>query len=191
MLGRPRPFPFPCISCLPLFGLEITEIDTIIRGPPDEPATSVKEKEDVQQLLAKLPDRLYKLIKGHDGEQPKHQPIKYSSRVLFIAAEMGNTEFIVELVRQYPDLLWKTNDDEQTIFHVAVINRHEGIYNLLHEIGSMKDTITLMRDIKGNNMLHLVGMCAKSNHLQNDSGVGLQMQRELLWFKVLLLFQDS
>ncbi|PWA98363.1 ATP-NAD kinase-like domain-containing protein [Artemisia annua] len=31
----------------------------------------------------------------------------YSSHVLFIVVEMGNTNFVVELLRQYPDLMWK------------------------------------------------------------------------------------
>ncbi|CAI9285416.1 unnamed protein product [Lactuca saligna] len=172
------------------------EISSIIRGPIDPPSTSGKDKEDVQQLIAKLPDRLYKLLreeesyqkgkkltKGLDNEELKDQPKKFSSRILFVAAEMGNTEFLIELIRQYPDLIWKMNDNGQTIFHVAVIHRHEGIYNLLHEIGSMKDMITPMKDDEGNTMLHLVGKCPKNNHNQNDSGVGLQMQRELLWFK--------
>nr|GEZ31723.1 ankyrin repeat-containing domain, PGG domain protein [Tanacetum cinerariifolium] len=32
---------------------------------------------------------------------------RHSSRVLFVAAEMGNTKFLVELIRRYPDLIWK------------------------------------------------------------------------------------
>ncbi|GJS23551.1 reverse transcriptase domain-containing protein [Tanacetum coccineum] len=51
-------------------------------------------------------------------------------------------------------LIWKVNDDNQTIFHVTVKYHHEDIYNLLYEIGSMK-----------------------------DMGAALQMQQELLWFK--------
>nr|GEZ97661.1 hypothetical protein [Tanacetum cinerariifolium] len=48
----------------------------------------------------------------------------------------------------------------------------------------MKDMITPMRDVKGNNMLHLVGKSAsRKRRLQDVSGVALQMQRELLWFK--------
>ncbi|KAM0064908.1 putative ankyrin repeat-containing domain-containing protein [Helianthus debilis subsp. tardiflorus] len=109
---------------------------------------------------------------------------KYSSRILFLAAETGNTKFVVELIRQYPDLTWKVNDDNFTIFHIAVKHRHEGIYNLLYEIGSMKDLITHLQDQKQNNMLHLVGKRAKRNRLEDVSGVALQMQRELLWFKV-------
>ncbi|KAI3781114.1 hypothetical protein L2E82_11115 [Cichorium intybus] len=107
----------------------------------------------------------------------------YSSRMLFVAAEMGNTAFIVELIRLYPDLIWKVNHDNQSIFHVAVIHRHESIYNLLYELGSMKDMITPLKDPIENNMLHLVGKLAKKKRLEIVSGVALQMQRELLWFK--------
>ncbi|CAH1440987.1 unnamed protein product [Lactuca virosa] len=167
------------------------EISGIIRGPADLPTNSGKEKEDVEQLLgsilenvAKMPTRIHNLWSRRQGDQEvKGVNQTFSSRVLFVAAEMGNTEFLVELIRQYPDLIWKTNDNEQTIFHVAISHRHEGIYNLLHEIGSMKDMITPMKDRKGNNMLHLVGKCAKKKRLQVISGVALQMQRELLWFK--------
>ncbi|KAJ0735120.1 putative ankyrin repeat-containing domain, PGG domain, ankyrin repeat-containing domain superfamily [Helianthus annuus] len=97
----------------------------------------------------------------------------YSSRIIFLAAETGNTKFIVELIRQYPDLIWKVNDDGLSIFHIAVKHRHEGIYNLLYEIGSMKDLITPLKDQKQNTMLHLVGKSAK----KSDS----RMSRELLY----------
>ncbi|CAH1433446.1 unnamed protein product [Lactuca virosa] len=107
----------------------------------------------------------------------------YNSRMLFVAAETGNTAFIIELIRLYPDLIWKVNNDNQSIFHVAVIHRHESIYNLLYELGSMKDLITPLKDQIENNMLHLVGKVAKKKRLDIVSGVALQMQRELLWFK--------
>nr|GFC23184.1 hypothetical protein [Tanacetum cinerariifolium] len=35
----------------------------------------------------------------------------YPNQILFAAAEMGNTKFLIELIRQYPDLIWKVNDD--------------------------------------------------------------------------------
>ncbi|KAK1410507.1 hypothetical protein QVD17_37044 [Tagetes erecta] len=109
--------------------------------------------------------------------------VSYSSRVIFIAARTGNTNFLVELIRQYPDLIWKINDNGLTIFHIAVKYRHEGIYNLLYEIGAMKDLITPIKDEQGNTMLHLVGTRAKQKQLEDVSGVALQMQRELLWFQ--------
>ncbi|KAF5769077.1 putative ankyrin repeat-containing domain, PGG domain, ankyrin repeat-containing domain superfamily [Helianthus annuus] len=109
--------------------------------------------------------------------------IQYSSRLIFVAAEIGNTKFLSELIRQYPDLIWKTNDDGQTIFHIAVKHRQESIYNLLYETGSMKNFITCQRDMHDNNMLHLAGMGASKERLTDVSGAALQMQRELLWFK--------
>ncbi|XP_071731198.1 uncharacterized protein [Rutidosis leptorrhynchoides] len=174
------------------------EIDDIIRGPPD----AIKKddrlpygKEDqtlhllklISENVAKLPVEIQKATAGSSKmtRAPTMTNVKktYSSRMLFVAAEMGNTKFIVELIRQYPDLIWKVNDNNQSIFHIAVKHRHQGIYNLLYEIGSMKDLITPLRDDNDNNMLHLVGKSAKRKRLQDVSGVALQMQRELLWFK--------
>ncbi|PWA65617.1 Ankyrin repeat-containing protein [Artemisia annua] len=109
--------------------------------------------------------------------------IGYSSQVLFVAAELGNTNFIVELIRKFPDLVWKTNDDGLSIFHIAVSRRHLDIYNLLHELGSMKESIINLTDPEGNNMLHLVGKMADKNQFQDVPGAAFRMQRELLWYK--------
>ncbi|KAJ0703579.1 putative ankyrin repeat-containing domain, PGG domain, ankyrin repeat-containing domain superfamily [Helianthus annuus] len=127
-------------------------------------------------------ERIEKLRKESEVRITKYGKDAYSSRVLFIAAEMGNTNFLIELIRGYPDLIWKVNDNNQSIFHIAVKHRHEGIYNLLYEIGAMKDLITPLKDLKDNNMLHLVGKIAKQNRLKDISGVALQMRLELLWF---------
>lgn len=83
-----------------------------------------------------------------------------------------------------PELIWKIDDYERTIFHVAVLHRQESVYNLLYEIGSIKDLVTTFRDTSGNNILHLAAMMPEPNRLHIVSGVALQMQRELLWFKV-------
>ncbi|CAI9267824.1 unnamed protein product [Lactuca saligna] len=135
-------------------------VDELLRGPHD---TMMKNGKAV--LVMK------------DGKR------MYSSRILFVAVEMGNTNFVIELISQYPELIWELNDNNQSIFHVAVSHRQERIYNLLYDIGSMKDMITPLKDPEGNNMLHLVVKKAEKNLLQNVSGVAFQMQRELLWFK--------
>ncbi|KAJ9559326.1 hypothetical protein OSB04_013940 [Centaurea solstitialis] len=106
----------------------------------------------------------------------------YPFRMLFVAAEMGNTRFLIELIRGYPDVAFKVNNDNQTIFNIAVSHRHEGIYNLLYEMGSMYDIMSVEPDRHGNKMLHLAGMKAASP-LKDVSGAAFQMQRELLWFE--------
>ncbi|KAI3512211.1 hypothetical protein L1887_19496 [Cichorium endivia] len=107
----------------------------------------------------------------------------YPNRILFVAAETGNTRFLVELIRRYPDLIWKKNENNQSIFHVAVSHRHESIYNLLYEIGSMKALIIPVKDQEGNNMLHLVGKNTERSRLQRVSGAAFRLQHKLLWFK--------
>ncbi|KAD4586504.1 hypothetical protein E3N88_24105 [Mikania micrantha] len=175
------------------------DIDDIIRGPPDTAKKDERlpyNKKDqklhllkiISENIVKMPAEIHKLTAGSSAKVTKVPSMgnarkTYSSRMLFVAAEMGNTIFIVELIRLYPDLIWKVNDNNQSIFHIAVKHRHEGVYNLLYEIGSMKDLITPLRDENDNNMLHLVGKSASRNRLQDASGVALQMQRELLWFK--------
>ncbi|KAJ0578725.1 putative ankyrin repeat-containing domain-containing protein [Helianthus annuus] len=136
-------------------------------------------KTEINDIIRGPPLREGRTIKG------------YPSRVLFLAAKMGNTRFIVELIRSYPDLIWRQDDKGKTIFHLAIKRRQEKIYNMLYEIGAMKDLITPIKDKKGNNMLHMVSKSAKQSRFQNVSGVAFQMQRELLWFKVHLSFQDN
>ncbi|KAM0053268.1 putative ankyrin repeat-containing domain, PGG domain, ankyrin repeat-containing domain superfamily [Helianthus debilis subsp. tardiflorus] len=108
----------------------------------------------------------------------------YPSQILFIAAKMNNKFFLVELIREYPDLVWNRNDDGQTIFHIAVSCRHQSIFSILNEIGSMKDLITPITDNQGNNILHLAG----KNPEQNALGRGLvappfQIHNEIVWYK--------
>ncbi|KAD7479070.1 hypothetical protein E3N88_02206 [Mikania micrantha] len=141
------------------------------------------EDQVVQRLQNGIVVHNKNLKKEAQDQINKHDRETYSSRVVFIAAEMGNTNFLVELIRGYPDLIWKVNDNNQSIFHVAVKHRHADIYSLLYEMGTMKHLITPLRDDDENNMLHLVGTCAKQNQLADVSGVALQMQRELSWFQ--------
>ncbi|KAK1406520.1 hypothetical protein QVD17_41916 [Tagetes erecta] len=146
---------------------------------------NIGTEEKVSQLRNIIKVNIEKLKEDNQNTviELEHARPTYSSRVLFIAAELGNTRFLVELIRLYPDLIWKVNDDNQTIFHIAVKHRHEGIYSLLYEIGAMKDLITPLKDPQLNNMLHLVGKIAKQKRLDDVSGFALQMQKELLWFE--------
>ncbi|CAH1454110.1 unnamed protein product [Lactuca virosa] len=111
---------------------------------------------------------------------------KYSSRVLFAAAQMGNTAFIVELIRQYPEQVLALNDNKQSIFHIAITYRYRGIYSLLHDIGSMKESIVDLEDENGNNMLHLVGILSETGRsylLKDIPGPTSQLLEDLAWFQ--------
>ncbi|KAI7742151.1 hypothetical protein M8C21_032196, partial [Ambrosia artemisiifolia] len=145
---------------------------------------ATRPRKDIDVILRGLADPVVDFVDSADSQSNRQLPRRqYSSRLMFIAAEMGNTTFLVELIRRYPDLIWKANDNNMSIFHIAVKYRHEGIYNLLYEIGSMRDLITPLRDENDNNMLHLAGKRTTKVRLADVSGPALQMQREILWFK--------
>ena len=72
------------------------------------------------------------------------------------------------------------------MFHIAVEKRHESIFNLL-VVGSIRDLLADRINEYGNNILHLAAGLAPEEKLNAISGAALQMQRELLWFKVLYM----
>lgn len=106
------------------------------------------------------------------------------SQPLFTAAELGIIELIREIIGSYPDALWKGDSQSRSIFHVAVLHRQEKIFNLIHDIGAHKDIITSYKDANNQNILHFAAKLAPYDQLNLICGAALQMQRELLWFKV-------
>ncbi|XP_021761147.1 ankyrin repeat, PH and SEC7 domain containing protein secG-like [Chenopodium quinoa] len=106
-------------------------------------------------------------------------------RLLFVAAKRGNVDFLRTLIYIYPDIIWKVDEKGRSIFHIAVQYRHEEIFKLIHEFGTIKDLIATYMDDHGNNMLHLAAKLPPPDRLNCISGAALQMQRELLWFEAV------
>ncbi|WCJ41372.1 Ankyrin repeat family protein [Euphorbia peplus] len=109
-----------------------------------------------------------------------------------IAAKYGSYEFVRNSINTSPNVVFFQNSMEQNIFQIAIINRHENIFNLLYQMGVFNLLTASEIDKFGDSMLHLAGKLAPSN---NVSGAALQMQRELQWFKevekiVLPLFKE-
>ncbi|KAJ8545184.1 hypothetical protein K7X08_017767 [Anisodus acutangulus] len=90
------------------------------------------------------------------------------TEILHSAAKAGNVEFLAVLIRNHPDLIWTHNEKDQTIFHVAVLHREEKVFSLIHQIGAIKNLITLKKDDDYNNILHLAGMLGQPNDLKQE-----------------------
>ncbi|KAG5242767.1 ankyrin repeat-containing protein [Salix suchowensis] len=104
--------------------------------------------------------------------------------LIFTAAERGNLDFLTILIRLYPDLIFKVDQNTYSIFHIAILNRHEDIFKMIYQIGSIKNVITIYKDGEGNNMLHLAARVLQSpSRLNVIPGAALQLQHELLWFE--------
>ena len=123
---------------------------------------------------------------GIPGKQFSSKLVRFEMLTLFFdAAKVGNVEFLIILARTYPDFLWQIDNNQMSIFHYAVLSRHEHVFNLIYEIGAKKDSLAAYATLSTeNNMLHLAGELAPLDRLNIVSGAALQMQRESLWFKV-------
>lgn len=105
---------------------------------------------------------------------------------IFRAIKDGNFEFLYEIVRRNPDLLWWTSKDNESIFMVAVRYRQAKIFSLIYQLGAKNSMLSVFtKDV--NYTLHVAGVLAPSSQLNLLPGAALQMQRELQWFKVCLL----
>ncbi|XP_038875615.1 uncharacterized protein LOC120068020 isoform X2 [Benincasa hispida] len=143
------------------------------------------KEEEMKTVARQLVESLWKHAVFEFPQKELLSFIRHPSRLLHDAASVGNVEFLVLLIRRYPDIVWEEDADGKSIFHVAVENRLEDVFNLIYEIGGLKDFSAKYRTtVKGKyNILHLAAKLAAPNHLDRVSGAALQMQRELLWFK--------
>ncbi|XP_050369060.1 ankyrin repeat-containing protein ITN1-like [Argentina anserina] len=140
--------------------------------------SKLKQTNEALQLVRRLWEDILK-----DEHEDVMKLINYPSNLLFDAAELGNYEFLSALINYYPELVWETDENNRTIIHVAVLRRHESIFNLVHEICSIKDVVVTYEDNEGNNIVHMAAYLAPQNQLNLVSGVALQMHRELVWFE--------
>ncbi|KAF8377136.1 hypothetical protein HHK36_030509 [Tetracentron sinense] len=104
---------------------------------------------------------------------------------IFEAVKYGNLDFIVQITKHCPHLLWSNDGNERGVFFATILHRQEKIFNFLYEIGAHKREMVACLDKDSNSGLHIAAMLAPSSQLAGISGAALQMQRELQWFKVV------
>lgn len=109
---------------------------------------------DMRLLAEKLWAGVQRLGESSAVELMKKPPILHN------AAQVGNIELITMLTHTYPALMWLTDTNGYTIFHISVMYRHEKLFALINEIGARKDLIAAWQDENGNNILHLAGELA-------------------------------
>ena len=111
-----------------------------------------------------------KCLQAYECDVESLRRIPEIPEVLFLAAEVGNIEFLVKLIRFDFDLLWERNKDRKNIFHIAVEKRHESIFILLNELDSVGDIIVSGILGSQNNILHLAaGVAPQEKHIRSCS----------------------
>ncbi|KAB1225598.1 hypothetical protein CJ030_MR1G020813 [Morella rubra] len=103
---------------------------------------------------------------------------------IFHAIKEGNFEFVYEIVRANPDLLYVIEyPTKRTLFMLALLHRQAKIFSLNYGLPQRKTALSGF-DAAYNNTLHKVRIFTASTPIQHIPSAVLQMQRELQWFKV-------
>ena len=103
------------------------------------------------------------------------------------AVKEGTFEFVFDILKAEPQLIWSHDATSSSIFSVAVQYRRAKIFSLIYGL-NMKNALASRTDsYKGNNLVHMAGMFVDSTLHGNIPGAALLMQRELQWFKVISL----
>ncbi|KAL5852577.1 hypothetical protein ACOSQ3_007695 [Xanthoceras sorbifolium] len=109
--------------------------------------------------------------------------ISRPTKLLIDAAKLGNSDFLAELLGSYPDLIHELDENNLSIFHIAILHRHANIFKLIYEMGFDKELLaTYVDDDEDNNMLHLAAKYPEPPPASIVPGAALEMQRELLMF---------
>ncbi|XP_073018469.1 uncharacterized protein [Primulina eburnea] len=134
----------------------------------------------VHDEAVKLLTCVFREMKKLDVSQLEKMDI---DKIIYDAINYGIVEFITEMIRYQPEIIWRKDKKGRTIFSHAIILRQEKIFSLIYDLGTKKSIMARRHDIFGNNYLHLAAKLSPASQLERVSGAALQMQRELQWFK--------
>ncbi|XP_022774066.1 uncharacterized protein LOC111316347 [Durio zibethinus] len=153
------------------------------RGPSDVP--DIKRIHDAKLKHDQALELLRLIIKEISGLENKQLEKIELDKAIYDAIKHGMIEFIDEIIKLYPEIIWRKDKKGRTLFANAIVLRQEKMFNHVFRLGS-KQRISLIRhDSFRNNFLHLAAKLSPPSRLDRFSGAALQMQRELQWFEEL------
>ncbi|XP_076927540.1 uncharacterized protein LOC143591122 [Bidens hawaiensis] len=97
------------------------------------------------------------------------------------AVRQGTYEVVDEILFASPTTINCKDKNGHNIIQLAIINRSEKVYNLIHHIIERTESYRTTKDSSQNNFVHLAGRLAPSFVLDRTTGAALQLQRELKW----------
>ncbi|KAH6781351.1 hypothetical protein C2S51_006644 [Perilla frutescens var. frutescens] len=148
-----------------VFGVDVTEF---VGGKPSNFVKLAEKLWSEMQNMDKT--SLLELIRRH--------------HILHAATKSGHVELLTMLTRAYPQLIWDTDSNGHTIFHIAVAYRQHHVFYLIHQAKAMMHTATASQDQEGNNILHLSAKLSLRPLYESRLPPVALMQRELEWFQM-------
>ncbi|KAG6671037.1 hypothetical protein I3843_Q019500 [Carya illinoinensis] len=148
--------------------------------------TQLYEMKKIHNQYNELLSHMCEVISKSNPQQHK-DGLVYSA--ILQATKYGMFEFVSKMLEKNLELIWVRDGDERNLFMLAVLHRHEKIFNILYSQDMMMDNYLVMfkgiLDVGGNNILHMAGMIEHPTRVNQIPGAALQMQRELQWFKAV------
>ena len=114
------------------------------------------------------------------------QTNKKSHEDLLFLATMSNTPQIVrQILIHHPQAIEHTNKEGMNILHVAILYRHDQIFDMVvEEFEVLSRRLLSATDNEGNSLLHMVGKKKKSEVREKMQNPALQLRTEFVLFKV-------
>ncbi|VFQ96376.1 unnamed protein product [Cuscuta campestris] len=143
---------------------------------------SMKNKMSMHRKAEKLLHHLCNRIKSRKDHK---QVVAVAKSAMFEAARLDMDTVVTSILDTCPTIVYCLDDNKCSVFHIAVENRSENVFNLLCQKSIQMRDLAEMVDVHGNGILHLAGKLAPPHKLNSVSGAALQMQLELQWFEVI------
>ncbi|KAL3531305.1 hypothetical protein ACH5RR_010627 [Cinchona calisaya] len=117
-----------------------------------------------------------------DGERVRKTEMGKRETPILVAAKNGVAEMVERILQIFPVAIHDMNSDMQNIILLVVENRQPHVYELLHKMNIMKDSIFRKVDEDGNSALHLAARLGEYRPWLIP-GAALQMQWEIKWYE--------
>ncbi|KAH6807122.1 hypothetical protein C2S51_028230 [Perilla frutescens var. frutescens] len=192
-------------SCVPMKLVEIPECS--VRNIKSPVCSSFKRQRPLRELhviVWRVLERLvWPLKRIRRTKAMHHQAVQLVKRVcseiksldnakassiltgpFLLGAQNGVHEIVKEILQSFPHAITFVDEENHSVFHLAVMYRHEEIFKIVHQqSGQYKLCLSLLLDNMRNNILHLAAYRPHQDLLDLSSGAVLRMQRELQWYK--------
>ncbi|RAL45013.1 hypothetical protein DM860_003772 [Cuscuta australis] len=142
----------------------------------------MKNKMSMHRKAEKLLHHLCNRIKSRKDHK---QVVAVAKSAMFEAARLDMDTVVTSILDTCPTIVYCLDDNKCSVFHIAVENRSENVFNLLCQKSIQMRDLAEMVDVHGNGILHLAGKLAPPHKLNSVSGAALQMQLELQWFEAV------
>ncbi|XP_034697521.1 uncharacterized protein LOC117923373 [Vitis riparia] len=149
-------------------------------------SSKLPQIEDGQESQTKDGQQSQKKEEQNSQENKGQNSNKYKKSdetPLFLATISNIEEIVKEILIFHPQMLEHTNKEGMNILQVAILYRHNKIFDLLVKSTMLPRSLLSATDNEGNSLLHMFGQKRKSQANEWTQNPAFQLRKELLFFQ--------